>query len=256
MKMKKIKVGVILAAGQGRRISTLPLTRVLPKSLLPILNKPILEYVVENMKQMGVEDIYLIVGFKKELIKEYFGDGKDFGVHIKYIQQQNPLGIAHAVGLTRDYIDEPFVVILGDDVTIAKSLSNLVRDFWIKVAKVVEGLVFEKNMKILKQTCCVVLDEDQRVLGIEEKPNVPKSNVRGCGIYIFDPIVYDYIEKTPALPPRGQKEITNTIKLMAVDVPAYGSFIDGVNINVNTMTDLLRAMRLLLNSKSKTPERI
>ena len=76
--MKRIKFGVIPAAGHGRRLSSLPLTRVLPKCLLPILNKPILEYVIENMKDMGVEDVYMIVGFKKELIQEYFEDGLDF----------------------------------------------------------------------------------------------------------------------------------------------------------------------------------
>ncbi len=99
--MKRIKVGVIPAAGYGRRLISLPLTRVLPKCLLPILNKPILEYVIENMKKMGVEDVYMIVGFKKDLIQEYFEDGSDFGINIKYILQSNPLGIAHAIGLTK-----------------------------------------------------------------------------------------------------------------------------------------------------------
>ena len=222
--------------------------RVLPKCLLPIVNKPILEYVIENMKRIGVEDIYMIVGFKKELIQEYFGDGEDFGVYIDYVLQPNPLGIAHAIELARDHINEPFAVILGDDLTIAESFDNLVKDFWVKRAKVVEGVVLEKDVERLKQTCSVVLDEYGKVLDIEEKPSTPTSNVRGCGIYIFDPEVFDYIKKTPMLPPRKEKEITNTIKLMALDGSAYGSFIDGVNVNVNTVTDLREAMQLILRN--------
>jgi len=254
--MKKIKVGVIPAAGKGRRVSDLPLTRVLPKPMLPILNKPILEYVIENMKKMGVEDVYLIVGFKKEIVQEYFGHGEDFGVKIEYIEQANPQGIAHAIELTQDYIKEPFVVILGDDLTIAKSLNNIVETFQVKNAIAVEGVVHEENVNILKRTCCVLLDEKGKIIDIEEKPSAPKSNVRGCGVYIFDPIVYDYIKRTPILPPRYEKEITNTIRLMTMEGPVYGSFIDGVNININTMVDLFEAMQLLLNLKSKAHKRV
>jgi dTDP-glucose pyrophosphorylase len=246
--MKKIKVGVIPAAGHGRRLSGLPLTRVLPKCLLPILNKPILEYVIENMKQMGVEDVYMIVGFKKELIQEYFGDGADFGINIKYILQPNPLGIAHAIGLTREFICEPFVVTLGDDLTIAKSLENVVNLFWAKRATCVEGVVYEGDIERLRQACCMSLDGDGKIQSVEEKPCNPNSNVRGCGIYIFNPAVYEYISKTSSSLPRNEKEITNTIKLIAKDNSAYGAFINGVNINVNTNTDLLEATRLLLEN--------
>jgi len=248
--MRKIKVGVIPAAGPGRRLSSLPLTRVLPKCLLPITNKPILEYVVENMKQMGVEDVYMIVGFKKELIQEYFGDGKDFGVRIKYVLQSNPLGIAHAVGLTKEYVNEPFVVILGDDLTIAKSFENVVDVFWTKEASVVEGVVYEKNLEKLRQACCVLLGADGKIMDITEKPKIPQSNVRGCGVYIFDSIIYEYIDKTLASPPRFEKEITNTIKLMSNDNSGYGVFINGTNINVNTTMDLLEATKLLQSFQS------
>jgi dTDP-glucose pyrophosphorylase len=158
--MKKIRVGVIPAAGHGRRLSSLPLTRVLPKCLLPILNKPILEYVVNNIKQMGVEDVYIIVGFKKELIQEYFKNGADFGINIKYIIQPDPLGIAHAIGLTRALISEPFAVILGDDLTIAKSFDNVVDLFWAKRATVVESVVQEVNIEKLKQACYMLLKND------------------------------------------------------------------------------------------------
>jgi len=247
----RIKVGVIPAAGRGRRINELPLTRVLPKPILPVLNRPILEYVIDNMKNMGVEEVYLIVGPKKEIFREYFRDGRDLGVHINYIEQKIPRGIAHAVGLTREYISEPCVVILGDDLTIADSLDNIVSVFWEKHAMAVEGVVIERDNEILRQTCCVTLNGESRIIDIQEKPKNPSSNVRGCGIYVFDPIVYEYIRKTPKSPPRHEKEITNTIRLMICTKRVYGVFIKGVNININRATDLLLATRLLLDVKSK-----
>ncbi len=90
------------------------------------------------------------------------------------------------------------------------------------------------------------LENDGKIQNAEEKPNNPNSNVRGCGIYIFDPKIYEYIGNTPSSLPRNEKEITNTIKLIAKDNSAYGAFINGVNINVNTSIDLLEATRLLL----------
>lgn len=245
--MKKIKVGVIPAAGKGRRISDLPLTRVLPKPMLPILNKPILEYVMENMKSMGIEDVYVINGHKKEIIQEYFGNGEGFGLNIFYIEQKIPRGIAHAISLAKDYVNEPFTVILGDDLTIVKSLSNLVEIFWERSAWVVEGVVPENNLDVLKRTCCVALKNAGEIKEIIEKPTNPKSNLRGTGVYIFDPKVFDFIEVTPISNTRGEKEITDTVGMMAKEGKAYGALINGINININTSSDLKDATKLLLN---------
>lgn len=245
--MKKIKVGVIPAAGKGNRINDLPLTRILPKPMLPILNKPILEYVIENMKRLGVEVAYMIVGYKKDIIKEYFGSGVDWDIEIEYIEQKNPTGIAHAVGLVNNYIDEPFIVILGDDLTIAESLSDLTEMFWNKSAWAVEGVVTERDVNVLRRTCCVTVDENGKMIDIEEKPANPKSNLRGCGVYFFDPIVFDYIRKAPALPPRNEIEIINALKLMVNQGKAYALYIDGVNLNINTFRDLMEATELLLS---------
>jgi len=251
--VKKIKVGVIPAAGKGNRISDLPLTRILPKPMLPILNKPILEYVIENMKKVGVETVYLIVGHKKELIQEYFKDGEDWDVNIQYIEQKEPKGIAHAIGLTKDYINEPFMVILGDDLTTTNSMNDFLEIFWKNTAYVVEGVVPEDNIEILKRTCCVVLDNNNRIIEIVEKPTHPKSNLRGIGVYLFDPIVFEYIDKTPISAKRGEKEITDTIELIAKKGKAYGVIIDGINININTLDDLMLAIRTLLLKNRHLP---
>jgi len=247
--MKKIKVGVIPAAGKGNRISELPLTRILPKPMLPVVNKPILEYAIQNMRRLGVEIIYVIIGHKKELIKEYFQGGEDWNVIIEYVEQKNPKGIAHAISLTKDYINEPFMVILGDDLTIAESLDNLIETFWERSALTVEGVIPESDIEVLKRTCCVVLGDKGKIEEIVEKPLVPKSKLRGAGVYLFHPKVFEFIERTPISPKRNKKEITDTIGLIAVEEKAYGAPIKGINININTFEDLMRAITLLIQHR-------
>jgi dTDP-glucose pyrophosphorylase len=250
--MRKIKIGVVPAAGEGTRIHDLPLSRILPKPMLPVLNKPILEYVISNMKNVGIDTIYFIVNYKKEVIQQYFRTGEEFGVDIYYVEQKNPRGIAHAISLTNDLINEPFMVILGDDLTITKSLYNLTELFFKKSCGAVEGVINEKNIDVLKRTCCVFLDKEGKIIDIIEKPKFPKSNIRGCGIYIFDPIVYDYIKMTPRSSVRGEVEITDTIKLMSRENSVFGGFINGININVNTFDDLLLATNILLRKTRGT----
>jgi len=245
----KIRAGVIPAAGKGRRILDLPLTRVLPKPILPVLAKPILEYVIANMKKMGVRDIFLIVPPNAPVFQEYFRDGREFGTRITYIEQRRPRGIAHAIGLTREYINTPFAVILGDDLTVTDSFDNLIEIFFKRHAVVAEAVCAEEDKEVLRQTCCVTLESDGKILDIEEKPSTPQSNVRGCGVYVFDPIVYDYIRKTPESPLRHEKELTDTIRCIAREKRAYGAVIKGANININRAADLFRATALLLEKE-------
>ncbi len=245
--LKNIKIGVIPAAGIGSRINDLLLTRVLPKPMLPILNKPLLQYSLENMKRLGVKDVFLIVGHKKEIIQEYFGNGEDFGLHITYIDQFPPKGIAQAISLTEDYISEEFAVILGDDLTVASSLNNLIDTFGTKHALVVEGTVPENNLEVLKRTCSLTIGNDKQINKIVEKPVAPKPSLRGIGIYLFDHQVYDFIKLTPVSKKRGETEITDTIGLIAKQGRAYSAIIDGTNINVNTFSDLMNATKLLLD---------
>jgi len=252
-KMKQINVGVIPAAGRGNRIAELPLTRILPKPMLPIMNKPLLEYVIENIRSVGVETIYLIVEHKRELIEEYFRDGKDWRVDIHYIRQKELRGIAHAISLTKDLIDEPFMVVLGDDLTVTRSLENVVSTFWENNAWAVEGIVAEDNAEILKHTCCVVLEKQtNRIVDIKEKPSYVKSNLRGTGIYLFDPIVFEFIDKTAPSPERNEKEITDTIGLISKEGKAYGAMLNSMNFNINSFSDLMNATIFLLNMQTGT----
>jgi len=244
---RKVRIGVIPAAGIGSRLKELPLTRILPKPMLPVLNKPIIEYVIQKMRKSGIKEIYIVVGFKREVIEDYFGDGTDFGVKIKYVVNKSPetTGIADSIYLTKKFINKPFLVVLGDDFTVEKTFRRFIRWFTDRKALAVTGVVRDKDPQSLRRTNCVVLDDDNKIIKMIEKPVNPISSIRGCGIYVFDPIVYRYIDKV-SISKRGFKEITDTLDLMSKDESSYGVRLKGANININTINDLLSAMKLSL----------
>jgi len=239
-----MKYGVIPCAGQGRRMGFL--SHVLPKTLFPVWEKPLLHLIIENMLKLGVEKIFFIVNYKKETVKEYLERAeftKNFNRH--FIEQKELKGIAHAISLTKDFIDDDFICILGDDLTITQGLDNLVKCFRDNNAILVEGAVPENNREILKSTCSIEIGPENKINKIVEKPETPSSNIRGTGIYLFSPKIFDYIEKTPVSNIRNEIEITDTINLVAQDNKAYCGFIDGINVNINSMKDLFEAWNLM-----------
>lgn len=252
MKKHQIKIAVIPAAGKGNRITELPLSRILPKPMLPLLNRPIMEHIINWLKEAGVKKIYAIVSFKKEIFKEYFGDGKEFGVEIEYIECPDPDnigGLADGIYLVKDKIKEPFITVLGDDFTRTKSPNLFIDTFFKNKALAVEAVIKENDIESLKRACSVNLDNNQKIIDIIEKPEKPQWFIRGCGIYVFDPIIFKYIEKTPPHPEKKRKDITKTIQIMAKKTNrVYGVPID-INININTLEDLYRATLLLLSEK-------
>jgi len=238
----KISIGLIPAAGQGNRMA--PIKKSLPKVMLPLCEKPIIDYVVDLMTKQGIEKIYIIIGYQGDKIKNYFDKNKKNNITIKYIKQNNLNGgLAYAIGLAEKYIEKPFLTILGDDLTITPSLKNMINNFYKNKAWVVEGVIKEKKKSILKETCNVILDKDKKIKSIEEKPQNPTSDIRGCGLYIFDPIIFKYIKKTP--PTEKGQEITNTISLLAEKGRVFGQFIKGYNININKKRDLFKARKIL-----------
>jgi len=241
--MNRIRIGVIPAAGKATRMGYLG--RILPKCLFPVYDKPIIHHVLENMSTVGVEQVYVIVNYYKEKIIEYLSQVQpEIGVGLEFVDQIKLSGIADAIMLTSKFIKEPFMVILGDDCTMTQSLGSIMRSFYEHDAIAVEGVVCEDNIDILRSTCCVELDQDRQIMRIVEKPQEPLSNLRGCGIYVFQSDIFKYIERTPPSPLRKESEITQTIALVAKDGRAYAEFINGVNININSCEDLLQASLL------------
>jgi len=252
----KIKVGVIPAAGAGRRLGYL--SGLLPKTLFPLYDRPIIHYVVDQMLSVGIEDVYIIVNVFKEKVIQYFDLIKmDLKANIHFIEQSKLNGTAEAILLAEKYTNkEPFMTIYGDDCTITKTLTDMVDTFFSNRCIVTEGVVKEKDKKILQQTCSVKLTSTFKIAEILEKPENPPYMMRGCGVYIFDPKIYEHIRNTPVHPIRKEREITYTINSLAKAGKAYAHVIDGYNININDYDELLKAGHLLKMLKNSTTEKI
>lgn len=114
---------VILAAGEGTRMR--PLTAARPKVMLPLANRPMLEHVIEACIKVGIKDFVVVTGYKEETIRDYFGDGKRWGIHIDHVTQEKQLGTANAIGCAREYVNGRFVQLNGDMLVDPTHLENL-----------------------------------------------------------------------------------------------------------------------------------
>jgi len=234
---------VILHGGQGTRLR--PLTHTGPKQLIPVANKPISQYVLESLRESGINEIAIILGNAyPEKVKEYYGDGSKFGVKITYIYQGEPKGIAHAVGLCKEFIgEEPCVVHLGDDL-LKGGICKFVQGF--KESNY-EGTVLLSKVKNPQRFGVAQFDQNGKLVKLVEKPKEPPSEYALIGVYFFKPSIFKMIEK---LKPswRGELEITEAIQLLLdhgynVDY----KFVDGWWKDTGNPEDILESNRLVLD---------
>ncbi len=239
-----INYGVIPAAGAGKRMGYIG--ELLPKCLLPLGNQPILHYVINQMENIGVEKIFIIIENHKKKIRDYIESvKKDIKPEIFFVEQKELNGTAAAILLIEQYIQEPFICIWGDDFTMVDSLDGMVDLFFKTKAVVVKGMVQEDNIQILKDTCCAQLERDGRMIEIIDKPIDPPYKLRGCGVFIFSPEIFDYIRKTPLVKIKKILEIIPAVNLVAQDKKAYGYMLNGDNVNINNLDNLIEANLLL-----------
>lgn len=208
MKLKAI----ILSAGEGSRMRPLTLTK--PKTMLPVAGKPIIQYNIESLRDNGITDILLIVRYKEEMVRNYFGDGSDFGVNIFYKTQKDFLGTANAISYGEDFIDDSIIVLNGDIILddeiiheIIKKYNYLTPDTLMLLTEVEDPSAFG-----------VVEIENGNIKSIVEKPkreDAP-SNLVNAGIYIFNKDIFDKIRKTE-ISERGEYEITDSVSLQIKD---------------------------------------
>ncbi len=203
--------GVILSGGLGTRLR--PLTHTGVKQIIPVANKPVIEYCIDDLVRVGVREIAIIVGYTPDKIQSVIdtvGDGSRWGITISYIEQDAPRGIAHGIACARDFVgNDSFIVYLGD---------NLLQD---DIAGIVQPFIQENvDMGLLltqvddpRPYGVAVLDESGKMVDIIEKPADPPSNLAVIGIYYFSPRVFSVIE---GLKPsaRGEYEISDTIHSM------------------------------------------
>lgn len=212
-KIKKNKV-VIMAGGLGTRLR--PLTDDIPKPLLKVGTKPILETIIENFANYGFKEIIISVNYKANMIKEYFGDGSDFGVEIKYLEEDKKLGTAGALSLIKEEIKEPFFVMNGDLLTNV-NFEHLL-DFHLSGNSIGTMCVREYEYQIPYGV--IQIDKDE-IKAIEEKP-INKFFVN-AGIYLLSHKVLNYIPKNEFfdMPTLFQKLIEEELKILSFPIHEY-----------------------------------
>ena len=200
--------GIILHGGHGTRLR--PLTHTGPKQLLPIANKPMSQYCVESLIDAGITEIAIIIGGNgSEKVKEFYGDGKNFGVNFTYFQQDYPKGISHAINLCKEFVgNKKFVVFLGDNI-IQKSIKKYVKEFEITDASASLLLCKVPN----PSSFGIAEIKDEKIVKIIEKPKNSKSDLAVTGIYCLTPLIFDIIKN---LKPswRNELEITDALDKM------------------------------------------
>ena len=234
--------GLLLAGGHGTRLR--PLTFTGNKHMLPLANKPMLQYGLEHLKNAGIKDIGIILGPIKEGVVEYFGDGSNFGVNITYIEQPEPKGLAHAVLIAEDYLgDHPFVMYLGDNLLkqgvkpFVDLFNHLESDFIGGVSKVEDPSRYG----------VVAFDENGTIINFVEKPKEPISEWALIGVYVFNQKVFEAAKQIkPSW--RGELEITDTIQtLLNQGHRVQVQRVEGWWKDTGKPEDLLEANQLILH---------
>ncbi len=198
--------GIILAGGRGKRLY--PITRAINKQLLPIYNKPMIFYPLTTLMLAGIKDILIITNSnEKESFKTLLGDGSHLGVKISYKEQEEALGVAHAFLIGAEFIDNNDVaLILGDNIFYGNRLIPLLSNEKPKLN--LGAKIFVQKVKNPNQFGVAELDSSNKVIGIEEKPNNPKSNYAITGLYFYDNSVIKKAENVK-ISIRGEYEISD-----------------------------------------------
>lgn len=242
MKLKAL----VLAGGKGTRLR--PITHTSAKQLIPIANKPILFYGLEAIAKAGITEVGIIVGDTRAEIQAAIGDGSKFGFKATYIPQEAPLGLAHAVKISKRFMgSSPFLMFLGDNL-LKEGLNPLVSDFKAK----------KPNAQILvakvpnPQQFGVVEMKNGKVFRLVEKPKTPKSDLALVGVYLFDSFIFQAIDHIKPSA-RGELEITDAIQwLVDHKKTVIVKNIEGWWKDTGKLVDLLEVNRLILDTLERS----
>ncbi|MEV0000356.1 glucose-1-phosphate thymidylyltransferase [Streptomyces sp. NPDC050848] len=236
---------LVLSGGAGTRLR--PFSYSMPKQLIPIANKPVLEHVLENVAALGVTEIGVIVGDWGDEIEEAIGDGIRFGCRITYIPQEKPLGLAHCVALARPFLgDDDFVMYLGDNM-LPDGIQDIADEFAAHrpAAQVVVHKVPDPTAFGVAE-----LDENGAVRRLVEKPKEPRSDLALIGVYFFTPAIHEAVDSI-APSARGELEITDAIQwLVSSGADVRASEYDGYWKDTGRVDDVLACNHKLLDDRA------
>lgn len=236
--------GVILHGGRGTRLA--PLTNSCPKPLLPIANRPMSRYALEDLRESGITQIGLVVdSTQEEKVKDYYGNGEKFGVDITYIHQDKPKGISHAIRLCKDFIgDDKFVAYLGDNV-LRRGLSGYLDRF---TGSDSAAMILLCEVDDPQRYGIAEIDRSgSQITKIIEKPENSSSNMAVIGVYFLTPKIFDVIDRLKPSK-RGELEITDALDLLMTDNKIEYDVITGWWKDTGTPDDIIDANRLILDS--------
>ena len=234
---------LVLAGGSGTRLR--PITHTSAKQLLPVANKPVLFYGLEAIRDAGITDVGIVVGDTAAAIQAAVGDGAAFGLRVTYVRQSAPLGLAHAVLVAREFLgDDDFVMYLGDNFIVG-GITALVEEFRSSRP---DAYIMLTAVADPRQFGVAELDDAGQVVGLEEKPERPKSDLALVGVYLFTPAVHEAVAAL-APSPRGELEITEAIQwLIRHGRKVTSATISGYWKDTGNVEDMLEVNRMVLES--------
>jgi dTDP-glucose pyrophosphorylase len=243
-------MGVILAAGKGTRMR--PFSERWPKPVLPVLGKPLMAYQLEMMASLGIRKVVVVIGHLGHEVVRALGDGSKWGVSIQYVEQEEMLGIAHAVSRLESHVDRPFFLFLGDIFFVTENLRGMLDRFRAANLGGVLACKREPNLEAIKRNFVVLTDGTGVVHRVVEKPRFPRTDLKGCGIYLFDQSFFDAVRRTPRTAMRNEYEITDSIQIFLDDgYKVEAAEVVKADMNVSYPADLLDLNLLLLQQSGK-----
>jgi dTDP-glucose pyrophosphorylase len=245
-------MGVILAAGKGTRMR--PFSEHWPKPILPVLGKPLMAYQLEMMAGLGIRRVVVVIGHLGHEVVRALGDGSRWGVSIDYVEQEEMLGIAHAVSRLEPHVDRPFFLFLGDIHFETQDLGSMPEKMMGPGgADGVLAVKRESDPEKIRRNFVVLTDANGRVHRVVEKPRFAKTDLKGCGIYLFDLSFFDAVRRTPRTAMRNEYEITDSIQIFLDDgYKVEAAEVVKADMNVSYPADLLELNLLLLQKSGQT----
>jgi len=205
-----ITKAVVLAAGRGTRMREL--TNELPKPMIAVRGKPILQHIIEGLRGAGVQRVLLVVGYRADVVRQALGNGSAFGVAIEYVTQEVQDGTGKVVELAQEFVgQDPFLLIYGDIIVEPSNYQRLVR-----LEPDVEAIVSVKQNEDVSKGGAVFLNQRFELIDLREKPrpDEPTSPWYNAGLYSFRPSIFDFTARLERSP-RGEYELTDAIRALA-----------------------------------------